>query len=142
MKTCVFCQIAQSPESEEYRIISNNKFIAMLVSHPETRGHFIVFPKSHASEIKQVPNKLELFKTTIKQAEKVVKKLKAPAYTLKVNNNVYALGDDPLHIGHVHVHIIPRYTQKDTKSRKPTEAQKETLVEIKKQILGDNHSTI
>ena len=112
MKRCVFCQIAKTPKSESHRIIySDDKYIGMRVLNPESEGHFILFPKKHFSEIKDVINKGKYFELVIRLAEKFTKKLGAKAYFIKMNNNVYKLENDPMHVGHVHIHVVPRYNK-------------------------------
>ncbi len=108
---CQFCQIISGKDNQAFRIIfQNEKFVAMLVSRPITKGHFIVFPRNHYSSISK--NSLAanaLFKYTMKLAKKVSDKLGTDAFTLKLNNNVYKLEKDRLNVGHIHIHIIPRY---------------------------------
>lgn len=136
MKNCAFCQIAKNLKEQEYRtIFSNKEYLGMLVSHPETKGHFIVFPKIHCSELTKLKGRGGLFKLTIELAEKITKKLGAKAYTLKVNNKVFMLETDPLHIGHIHIHIIPRYSENDLINSKPDEIAKQSLFKIKSGLL-------
>lgn len=131
MKNCVFCQIVSEPKEESFRILFEDKtFIVMLVSHPQTRGHFIVFPKNHVSEMVEMENKSEFFGLVIDLAEKFTKKLEAKAYVLKLNNNIYKLENDPLHVGHIHMHVVPRYTNED-KKQEIVVAKREDLEKIK-----------
>lgn len=110
MKKCIFCQIAGNQETERDRIIfSDNEYIAMLDLHPVSKGHFIVFPKKHFSEIKEFQNKGKYFELVVELAEKETKRLGAKAYFMKLNNNVYKLDNDPLHVGHIHMHVVPKF---------------------------------
>ncbi len=135
MKNCVFCNIAKGKNDQTFRIIySDDLYIAMLVSHPETRGHFIVFPKKHYSEILEMNQVDDLFKMSIRLSEKFTKKLDAKSYTLKLNNNLYKIDDDLSHVGHTHIHTIPRYATSD-KNNNPKKATKDRLKKIKKGLI-------
>ncbi|OGD81337.1 hypothetical protein A2572_02345 [Candidatus Collierbacteria bacterium RIFOXYD1_FULL_40_9] len=112
MKNCVFCEIGGNPEVEAKRIIySDNFYVGMRVLHPESEGHFILFPKLHYSEMSQIGNAGKFFEKVVELAEKQVKELGASAYVLKLNNNVYKLENDPMHVGHIHMHVVPRYAE-------------------------------
>lgn len=119
-KRCVFCEVVDGRDSQVKRVIKeSDDFMAMLVSHPVTEGHFIVFPKEHFSEILDMKDLAEkMIRITIKWAEEMTARLKAKAYVLKLNNKLYKLEDDPLHVGHVHMHVVPRYTKSDLKDSK------------------------
>lgn len=137
MKNCIFCQISENPTEESYRIFySDENFLGMLVSHPETRGHFILFPKTHYSELSELKGKGAFFELAIKLAEEKTNKLNAKAYVLKLNNKLFKLEDNPLHVGHIHIHVIPRYFPNDSELNRVIKlADKEDLLGIKNEIL-------
>lgn len=113
-----------------YRVIySDDKYLALLVLYPENRGHFIVIPKDHFSQISEVPNQGELFELVLRLAEKNIPLLKAKAFVLKMNNNIYKLDPNPLHIGHVHVHIVPQY-EPASGGKAPDLVDKEVLLKV------------
>lgn len=119
MKNCVFCQIAGNPSSENQRIIyTDSKYLGMLVAQPESNGHFIVFPKKHVAEMSELSDPGEFFELVVRLAESVAVELGAKAYVIKLNNNIYKLENDPLHVGHIHTHVIPRFVQ-DRNKEKP-----------------------
>lgn len=117
---CVFCQ---SRKTDSFRVFyEDDLFYGMLVLHPVTYGHAIIVPKKHYSNLasmgKLLPKMMQVAQVI---AERNIKKLKAKAYTLKVNNNVYLLEKgDTMHVGHIHVHIIPRYSPNDSDRPKET----------------------
>lgn len=121
---CVFCQIVKGENFQKERVIrDDDNFVAMLVSHPETKGHFIVFPKKHFCELIKMKRQVgKLMEVTTKWAEEMVGVLEAKAYVLKLNNGLYKLEDDPLHVGHIHMHVVPRYLKEDKVGGKLTEA--------------------
>jgi diadenosine tetraphosphate (Ap4A) HIT family hydrolase len=136
MKNCIFCQIGSDQSGEDYRIIYADKnYIAMLVSHPETVGHFIVFPRAHYSEMSEMTDPGAFFEKVLKLAEEKIKKIEAKAFTLKLNNNLYKLeSDNPLHVGHIHMHVVPRFSKGDNASLPPDQATRESLEEIKNRL--------
>ncbi len=123
MINCIFCKIANNPETESYRIFySDAKYFAMFGTVPETAGHFIVVTKKHYSQVSEMSNHEDYFKKAIALAEANIKKLNAKAYTVKFNNNVYLLERGVGHVGHLHIHIIPKYLKKTIKVIKPDDA--------------------
>ncbi len=113
MKSCDFCKIAGNVKEESYRIIYEDEvFVAMLVNQPESKGHFIVFPRIHFSNLNEYIDRRLLFERTIVLAEEFINKLGTGAYTMKLNNKLYEIDDNPRHVGHVHLHVIPRYQDK------------------------------
>jgi diadenosine tetraphosphate (Ap4A) HIT family hydrolase len=123
MSKCPFCRIIKKPETEKYRIISTEEnCIVMLTLNPETRGHLLVFPKKHFDKISDIPNSGQLFERVVDMAEEAVKKLGAPAYTIKMNNQLFLLEKDKLHVGHIHFHVIPRYSSGEMKNPPPDKA--------------------
>ncbi|MEK7497469.1 MAG: HIT family protein [Patescibacteria group bacterium] len=137
MNNCIFCTIAKR-DSSQYQsqvVYEDNIFIAMLVSHPQTAGHTIVFTKKHFSELKNMNSVIgNLMLTVVKVSEKLIRTLKAKAYTLKINNNLYKLEDNPLHVGHIHIHIIPRYTPDDKIDSNPKQVDINILRKLKDKI--------
>jgi diadenosine tetraphosphate (Ap4A) HIT family hydrolase len=119
MPNCVFCEIVNGQNAQKERIINVSKgFISLLVSHPETKGHSIIFTKKHYSELSEMTDKIgNLMIETYNEAERIINKLHAKAYVLKLNNNIYRLEINPNHVGHIHMHIIPRFRPKDREEK-------------------------
>lgn len=112
MKKCVFCDIASKKIDETRRIILfGDDYIAMKVLNPKSVGHFIVFPKKHVSEMRDMKSRGHFFEEVVRIAEEEIVSLKASAYVLKLNNNLYKIEDDPRHVGHLHMHVIPKYKE-------------------------------
>lgn len=80
----------------------------MKVLHPETSGHFIVYPRLHLSEMLEMNDRGKFFELVVELAEKFTDLWGAKAYVLKLNNNIYKLENDPMHVGHIHMHVVPR----------------------------------
>lgn len=135
MKDCVFCKMAAGLINNRHQAIyEDSSYIGMLVSHPESKGHFIVFTKDHFSDLSEVTERGKLFEKTVELAELLTPTLSAPAYVIKMNNNVYRLDNDPLHVGHIHIHVIPKY-EVNKNGLPPKEATKSELEEIKNKLI-------
>lgn len=112
-KNCIFCKIADREISSRI-IFENDLNIAFLDISPISKGHTIVIPKTHYSNLEDVPDYelTELHKVVKQLAIKIHQKLKIDGYNI-LQNNFAAAGQV---IKHFHVHIIPR-TLDDEKSR-------------------------
>lgn len=137
MNNCIFCQIVGNPSKESQRIIyEDNKYLGMLVSHPETNGHIIIFPKAHMEEMSEMSDAGEFFELAVELAEKLTEKLAAKAYVLKLNNKIYKLEDDPLHVGHIHIHVVPRFV-KDKMKENPGIVNEAYYNNLKRKLVKD-----
>ncbi|MFX1321229.1 MAG: HIT family protein [Promethearchaeota archaeon] len=104
-KDCIFCKIIDR-EIPSKIIFENKLNLAFLDIFPISRGHTIVIPKNHYTNLEDIPDdKLsELFKSVKQIATIIHNKLKIDGYNI-LQNNFKAAGQD---INHIHVHIIPR----------------------------------
>ncbi len=104
-KDCIFCKIIDRKIPSKI-IFENNLNLAFLDIFPISRGHTIVIPKNHYTNLEDIPDDrlFELFKSVKQIATMVHKKLKIDGYNI-LQNNYKAAGQD---INHFHVHIIPR----------------------------------
>jgi len=85
--------------------------LAFLDIFPISKGHTIIIPKNHYSNLEDIPNNelTELYKTVKKVAIRIRKNLEIDGYNV-LQNNFKAAGQD---IFHFHVHIIPRKSDDD-----------------------------
>jgi diadenosine tetraphosphate (Ap4A) HIT family hydrolase len=113
--SCPFCSIRSNPEEQTQRVIAHSDdWIVMAVLHPEIKGHCIVFPKRHISTLTEdISTSHQLFETGLMLAPTVIAALGAPAFQLKINNNVFSVENTGNHVGHIHLHIIPRFHEGD-----------------------------
>ena len=104
-KICIFCKIADR-EIPSRIIFENDLNIAFLDISPISKGHTIVIPKTHYSNLEEIPDYelTELHKVVKQLAIKIHQKLKIDGYNI-LQNNFTAAGQI---IKHFHVHIIPR----------------------------------
>ena len=104
-KDCVFCKIANR-EIFSRILFENESTLGFLDSSPLSKGHSIIIPKNHYSNLEDIPDKelTELYKIVKKLAVRIHQNLKIDGYNI-LQNNFTAAGQV---IKHFHVHIIPR----------------------------------
>lgn len=114
-------------EDEQYRVI--------LDLGPATRGHALILPKNHYTNIYELPDDIaaDAFKLAKKMAVNMTEKLGCKGFNIVQNNGEIA-GQT---VFHFHIHLIPRY-QKDAQvvGWKQGEPTQEELEEIKNTIIG------
>ncbi|MFX0035042.1 MAG: HIT family protein [Candidatus Hermodarchaeota archaeon] len=109
-ENCIFCKITFK-EIPSKIIFENNLNLAFLDISPISKGHVIVIPKNHYSNLEDIPeyDLTELYKVVKFLATKIHEKLKIDGYNI-LQNNFEAAGQV---IQHFHVHIIPRNIEDD-----------------------------
>jgi diadenosine tetraphosphate (Ap4A) HIT family hydrolase len=102
---CLFCDRSNA---QKHRIIAENElFYARYDNHPVTKGHSQIVPKRHiisffdisAEDLRQMHDLL------IKTKKILDERFHPDAYNIGINDGE-AAGRT---IGHLHVHLIPRY---------------------------------
>jgi histidine triad (HIT) family protein len=104
---CLFCKIITG-EIPSQKIFEDGKTFAFLDIHPINRGHALVVPKSHHDNMLETPEDTftQVMRTAQFLAPKIKKALNADGINIGINNG-RAAGQL---IFHLHVHIIPRFT--------------------------------
>ncbi len=104
---CIFCKIAKG-EIPSTKIYEDGNFIAFLDIAPGNFGHTLVMPKEHFETFTDLPENMEkqLMERVKKIASAVVQGTNAEGFNILINNKKVAGQLVP----HVHVHIIPRFT--------------------------------
>ena len=104
-KDCIFCKIADR-EIPSKIIFENDLVMAFLDISPISKGHTIVIPKNHYSNLEDISDYelAELFKEVKRLATIIHENLKIDGYNI-LQNNFPAAGQV---INHFHIHIIPR----------------------------------
>ena len=125
-KDCIFCKITNRKIPSKI-IFENDLVLAFLDISPISKGHTIVIPKNHYSNLEDIPNYelSELYKEVKNLAIKIHKNLKIDGYNI-LQNNFPAAGQV---INHFHIHIIPRnYNDEKFRIKIPrTQANEEEL---------------
>ncbi|MCR4904402.1 MAG: HIT family protein [Butyrivibrio sp.] len=131
---CIFCKIANG-EIPSNTIYEDEEFRVILDNGPATKGHALVLPKEHYSDLFEIPE--DKLGNAIVVAQKVAKKIKAALNCDGLNivqNNGEAAGQT---VKHLHIHVIPRY--KDDNQHilwNPTSPSSDELENIRDTING------
>ena len=125
--TTIFTDIIEG-RRPGFIIYEDSTHVAILDKCPIDTGHSLVIPKTPYEKITDMPKNevAELFSLVPQIASAILKATGAVAFSIAQNNGKEAKQIVP----HVHVHIIPRYADKDTmwtKRGMPTEAELENL---------------
>jgi histidine triad (HIT) family protein len=117
---CIFCNIVQkkAPASIVYE---DDKTIGFMSIRPINNGHTLVVPKKHYENIYEIPEEeiSELYKIVKKITQAV--KIAVGAEGIRIiQNNGKAAGQV---IFHMHVHIIPMYSDSHWKHPKVRDAK-------------------
>lgn len=103
---CLFCKIIAG-EIPSKAVYEDEDFKAILDVNPAARGHVIIIPKKHASNIYELED--EDAAKVFPIAKKIASALKKTYGCDGVNvlqNNGEAAGQT---VFHLHVHVVPRY---------------------------------
>lgn len=110
MENCIFCKIInkQIPSSIVYE---DDDVIAFLDISQATKGHTLVLPKKHYSNLLEIDDEVlaKLIKVAKLIASTMVESLGAKGFNL-VNNCNEVAGQSVMHF---HLHIIPRYDHEE-----------------------------
>ncbi|MBP2624470.1 MAG: HIT family protein [Nitrosopumilaceae archaeon] len=108
---CIFCAIINN-KLDSHLIYEDEHHIAFLDKYPVDTGHSLVVPRKHYEKIidMQEYEVGDLFSKVPKIAKAILNTTSANAFSLGQNNGKAAKQVIP----HVHVHIIPRYNEKNT----------------------------
>lgn len=134
MDGCIFCKIANG-EIPSNTIYEDDNFRVILDNGPATKGHALVLPKAHYSNLFEMPEEAaaDAMKVAKKVAALLKEKLNCDGLNL-VQNNGETAGQTVMHF---HLHVIPRYENDGQKILwDPTSPSAEELVEIKNKIVG------
>ncbi len=103
---CIFCKIVNG-DIPCSRIYEDDDALAFMDINPFSHGHSLIIPKAHYSQLHECPE--ELLGKVLSKAGKVAKAIQkatgCSGYNL-LNNNGSDAGQE---VGHIHLHIIPRY---------------------------------
>ncbi len=107
MLNCIFCDIVTG-KREGHFIYDDSTHVAFLDKYPIDRGHCLIVPKTHYEKLidMDTQNVASLFSQIPKIVRAIMSATGADAFSLAQNNGRAAKQIIP----HVHVHIIPRYS--------------------------------
>ena len=131
-ENCIFCKLANG-DIPTATVYEDEYLRAIMDAAPANKGHIIILPKSHASNIYELED--EYVSRAFVLAKKLAVALKKLTGCDGVNilqNNGGAAGQT---VFHFHVHVIPRFKDDDcTIVWKPTSYEDGEASEVAKKI--------
>lgn len=134
MNDCLFCKIIRKEIPSENFVYENDKIVAFLDIAPSNKGHTLVVPKAHYTDLLDTPDDVlaEIIVKTKKIAPAVMKGVGAQGFNT-IFNTKPAAGQV---IFHTHLHIIPRFTNDGLKHWPKVDVSKEEMKKIKENIIS------
>lgn len=111
MENCIFCKIIKQ-EIPSYKIYEDEKVYAFLDISQATKGHTLVIPKQHVSDIFEYDEVLvaDVF-SRIPKIARSIEEAFPEMQGLNILNNNRELAYQS--VFHSHVHLVPRYSKED-----------------------------
>src|SRR3989344_1823292 len=106
MNECIFCKIVKG-EIPSSKIYENDKVLAFLDIGPVNKGHTLVIPKEHYTNIYDIPE--DILKEVVTAAKKISKAIKKGVNADGININQSNDSSAGQVVMHIHFHIIPRF---------------------------------
>lgn len=128
---CLFCEIIAG-KTPAYFVYEDSTHIAIMDKYPIHRGHTLVMPREHHEKIiDMTPTSVsELFTRILPIARGIIEATTADGFNIGQNNGRAANQIIP----HVHVHVIPRYSQVGVAWPKRSVADEKDLEELAAKI--------
>lgn len=126
---CIFCKIVKKEIPTDFLFESEN-FICFLDISPVSKGHTLIVPKKHSTNILEIDTKYgkELLELIQKVGKAQMESLNADGFNIGVNTGK-AAGQLVMH---THIHLMPRYNGDGLVSWASTEYETE---DEKKEVL-------
>ncbi len=113
---CLFCQLAQG-EIPSYRLYEDEVHIVLLDTYPLTYGHLLVCTKAHIGNLYDLDEEpLLQIMLLVKKFSLVIKDLLKPLQVVMMTHNIVN--------NHLHIHLVPAYSQYDIFSEEATSQKK------------------
>ena len=108
---CIFCEIIQGKRRGHF-IYEDETHVGFLDKYPIDYGHSLFLPRAHFEKVTDMTSDDvgNLFSKIPKIAKAIIEITNADAFSMVQNNGRAAKQIIP----HVHVHIIPRFNDKET----------------------------
>jgi len=129
---CKFCEIIKGL-APAYFVYKSSSVVAFLDRYPVSRGHTLVVPVEHYSDLLEAPDWLlaELVKVVKKVAKAQVEALEAGGVRIIQNNGSLA-GQV---VFHLHFHVIPCYAYASTHRRPLSPGEGEAVAAMLRRVL-------
>ena len=124
---CIFCKIINH-EIPSAVVYEDEQCLAILDISQVTKGHTLVMPKKHYANLLECDEDTaaHLMKVTKKLAAQIKERTGAEGVNILNNNGVVA-GQT---VEHLHIHIIPRYSDQDSFVCEFRESEKQDLDQV------------
>ena len=133
---CLFCGIVAGDVPGQI-VDSNENTVAFMDINPATRGHALVVPRSHSTDLLDIPD--EDLSNTMIAARRLAERMRdvlEPAGFNVLNSCGSAAWQT---IFHFHVHVIPRYDDDPLKLPwRPAEGEESEIAAIAARLRGDD----
>ncbi|MGW5387894.1 HIT family protein [Nocardia sp. NPDC003963] len=106
MSDCVFCRIVAGA-APAHRVYEDDTVTAFLDIRPITRGHTLVIPKRHATDLSELDAEagVDLFRV----GHRIARAVQGPGFAADGANLLINDGKAAFQtVAHVHLHVIPR----------------------------------
>jgi diadenosine tetraphosphate (Ap4A) HIT family hydrolase len=104
--SCVFCAIV-SGHADAVRVYEDDSFLAFLDIRPIVRGHTLVVPKTHSTDLTDTPAETVAGLVTVGQ--RIAKAARVSELAADGNNIVINDGKAAFQtVFHIHLHVAPR----------------------------------
>jgi histidine triad (HIT) family protein len=103
---CLFCRIVAG-SAPAHLVHEGRGAVAFLDAYPAARPHVLVVPRAHAPTLLDLEDEVvgELFGTVKLVQRKILSAFRPLGFNVGWNHGL-AAGQ---HVGHLHVHVLPRY---------------------------------
>ena len=130
---CIFCKIIAG-EIPSAKVYEDDDVLAILDISQVTRGHTLVMPKKHFANILEADYETvsRCICTAKKRAGQITSATGAVGFNILTNCGETA-GQT---VGHLHFHIIPRYSSDDAIEIEFHPSEKQDLDEVLSQVKG------
>lgn len=135
---CIFCEIINNRLLQiEQKVFADKDFMVLLSHRPLTKGHTLIIPRDHYSQLQQMPDEIQssIFKNAIRLGDLIKDIFDAKAYVLRVNDNLYKVEKGSEHVGHIHMHVIPRFKAKEITRDVPDQLPASKLASMRDKII-------
>lgn len=131
---CLFCDFVNNKNKKFYKVWEDDISLAFLDINPVNKGHVLLIPKEHYSDILEMRDDLyvKLFTSAKKLSERLRNTIESPRVGLVIEG---------FGVDHVHIHLVPVYKGGELNPERAYRASHEELQEVQ-MILTKNFGSI
>lgn len=124
---CLFCDFVNNKNNNLYKVWEDDISLAFLDINPVNKGHVLLIPKEHHSDIFEIKNDLyfKLFTNAQKLSEKMKEAIESPRIGLAIEG---------FGVDHAHIHLVPVYKSGELNPERAYKASDEELKEIQEKL--------